>query len=99
MLRLSADQLADLLIKRAIWERRLGMWLSVRPYVRRFHFELCQRLTRAAQSLVKGEVYLLKGPTPDLCLSTDCLEFVREGCECPHETGGLVESPAAIQPA
>jgi len=98
MLRISAEDLASLLIAEARKQRRSGIF-SLRSRSRRFHFALCQRLTQAAQALMKGEVYLLQGPSSDLCLSPDCLQYVREGYDCPHETGRLVDVPSTAQPA
>lgn len=97
MLRISAEDLANLCIAEARRQRWLGI-LSIRSHIRRFHFDLCQRLVKAAHAVVKGEAYLLKGPSPDLCLDPGCLQFVREGHDCPHETGRLLEVPSVAIP-
>ncbi len=98
MLRISAEDLADLCIAEARRQRWFGIF-SIRPHIRRFHFELCQRLVKAAHAVARGEIYLLRGPSPDLCLNPNCLQFVREGHDCPHETGRLLDVPSVAIPA
>jgi hypothetical protein len=84
-MRLSRDDIADLLLEKARACRLRGIF-SLNRQSRRFYFSLSIKLVQAAKSIVDGTAELLAGPVPDACLDVRCIRYTSTGLNCPHES-------------